>query len=203
MYFFKLRKDLTNINNQQEIYKLQIAAYIEQINTLKARNYVNYLLDVDKTLTTTITEKADVSYVNNTVASMAIIPSNISETINSYVEQAINIINTEKQNAINEINEINIYSYQGASGNNSLPLINNSLDSAILQLNNHRINALEEINYEKNKALFEINVLSDNVANQINGLNNSVKQDLLKRIDYLFEMFYHANSEIIIQLYPI
>jgi hypothetical protein len=52
-------------------------------------------------------------------------------------------------------------------------------------------------------ALFEINSLSQNVANQINGLNNSVKQELLKKIDYLFEMFYHSNSEIIMEIYPL
>lgn len=172
MFFFKLRKDLTNINNVQLLYNLRVATYIEQINTRRAQNYVNYLLDSDKTLVENISEKADVTYVDNTVSNITTIPSNISSTINSYVEQAINIINIEKQNALEEIN-------------------------------NKKLVSLEEIIYEKNNALLEINSLSENVANQINGLNNSVKHDLLKKIDYLFEMFYHSDSAVIMELYPL
>jgi hypothetical protein len=71
------------------------------------------------------------------------------------------------------------------------------------EIGNKKAMSLEEINYEKNMALFEITTLSENVANQINALNNSVKQELLKKIDYLFEMFYHSNSEIIMEIYPL
>jgi hypothetical protein len=182
---------------------------------MRARNYVNSLLTVDKSIITTVSEKADVAYVNNTVSNVAVNPSVISSTINTYLEQAINTINTEKENAIAEIS---IYSYHGATGNTPSPLINTTinttLNSALLQINNKKQSALEEItnkkavsleeiNYEKNMALFEINSLSQNVANQISGLNNSVKQQLLKKIDYLFEMFYRSNSEIIMELYPL
>jgi hypothetical protein len=216
MYLFKLRKDLTIINNQNTTYNLQIASSIDQLNLIKARNYVNSLLNVDKTIINTVSEKADVTYVNNTVSNVAVNPSAISSTINTYLQQAINTINTEKQNAINEIS---IYSYHGATGNPSpSPLINNTinttLNSALSQINNKKQSVLDEINnkkaasldeiiYEKNTALFEINLLSQNVANQISGLNNSVKQELLKKIDYLFEMFYRSNSEIIMELYPL
>jgi uncharacterized protein YdbL (DUF1318 family) len=217
MFFLNLRKDLSIANNNRLINNLRIASFNDQLSLMTARNYVNSLLTVDKSIINTVSEKADVTYVNNTVSNVAINPSVISSTINSYVEQAINTINIEKENAIAQIN---IYSYQGATGN-TYPssylisnTINTTMNSALLQINNKKQNALEEItnkkavsleeiNYEKNMALFQINSLSQNVANQINGLNNSVKQELLKKIDYLFEMFYHSNSEIIMEIYPL
>jgi len=215
MFFIKLRKDLSNASNDRLINNLRIASFNSQIDLMRSRNYVNSLLTVDQSIINTVSEKADIAYVNNTVSNVAINPSVISSTINSYVEQAINTINAEKENAIAEIS---IYSYQGATGNTPSPLtssrINTTLNSALLQITNKKDSALEEItnkktlsleeiNYEKNMALFEIKSLSQNVANQINGLNNSVKQELLKKIDYLFEMFYHSNSEIIMELYPL
>lgn len=217
MFFLNLRKDLSIANNNRLINNLRIASFNDQLSLMTARNYVNSLLTVDKSIINTVSEKADVTFVNNTVSNITTIPSNISATINSYVEQAINTINIEKENAIAQIN---IYSYQGATGN-TYPssylisnTINTTMNSALLQINNKKQNALEEItnkkavsleeiNYEKNMALFQINSLSQNVANQINGLNNSVKQELLKKIDYLFEMFYHSNSEIIMEIYPL
>jgi hypothetical protein len=215
MFFINLRKDLSIANNNRLLNNLRIASFNDQVSLMRARNYVNSLLTVDRSIINTVSEKADVAYVNNTVSNVAINPSVISSTINSYVEQAINTINAEKENAIAQIN---IYSYQGATGNTYPSLISNTinttLNSALLQINNKKQSALEEItnkkavsleeiNYEKNMALFEIKSLSQNVANQINGLNNSVKQELLKKIDYLFEMFYHSNSEIIMEIYPL
>jgi hypothetical protein len=219
MFFLNLRKDLSIVNNSRLLYNLSVSSYLDQINIMKARNYVNSLLKVDNSIINTVSEKADVTYVNNTISNVAINPSVISSTINSYLEQAINTINTEKENAIAEIS---IYSYQGATGNTPSPpssylisnTINTTMNSALLQINNNKQTALNEITnkktvslneiiYEKNMALFEINSLSQNVANQISGLNNSVKQDLLKKIDYLFEMFYRSNSEIIMELYPL
>ena len=206
MFFLNLRKDLSIANNNRLINNLRIASFNDQLSLMTARNYVNSLLTVDKSIINTVSEKADVTYVNNTVSNVAINPSVISSTINSYVEQAINTINIEKENAIAQIN---IYSYQGATGN-TYPssylisnTINTTMNSALLQINNKKQSALEEITNKKNMALFEINSLSQNVANQINGLNNSVKQELLKKIDYLFEMFYHSNSEIIMEIYPL
>jgi hypothetical protein len=215
MFFINLRKDLSIANNNRLLNNLRIASFNDQLNLMTARNYVYSLIKADKLIINTVSEKADVAYVNNTVSNVAINPSVISSTINSYVEQAINTINIEKENAIAQIN---IYSYQGATGNTYPSLISNTinttLNSALLQINNKKQSALEEItnkkavsleeiNYEKNMALFEIKSLSQNVANQINGLNNSVKQELLKKIDYLFEMFYHSNSEIIMEIYPL
>jgi hypothetical protein len=215
MFFLNLRKDLSIANSNRLLNNLRIASFNDQLSLMRARNYVNSLLTVDKSIITTVSEKADVAYVNNTVSNVAVNFSVISSTINTYLEQAINTINTEKENAIAEIS---IYSYHGATGNTPSPLINTTinttLNSALLQINNKKQSALEEItnkkavsleeiNYEKNMALFEINSLSQNVANQISGLNNSVKQQLLKKIDYLFEMFYRSNSEIIMELYPL
>jgi hypothetical protein len=215
MFFINLRKDLSIANNNRLINNLRIASFNDQLNLMTARNYVNSLIKADKLIINTVSEKADVAYVNNTVSNVAINPSVISSTINSYLEEAINTIKSEKENAIAEIS---VYSYQGATGNTPSPLtssrINTTLNSALLQINNtkqrvldeignKKAMSLEEINYEKNMALFEITTLSENVANQINALNNSVKQELLKKIDYLFEMFYHSNSEIIMEIYPL
>ena len=208
MFFLNLRKDLSIANNNRLINNLRIASFNDQLSLMTARNYVNSLLTVDKSIINTVSEKADVTYVNNTVSNVAVNPSAISSTINTYLQQAINTINIEKENAIAQIN---IYSYQGATGNTPSPqssylisnTINTTMNSALLQINNKKQSALEEITNKKNMALFEINSLSQNVANQINGLNNSVKQELLKKIDYLFEMFYHSNSEIIMEIYPL
>jgi len=187
---FNLRKDLTNINYNKIINNLQVALYKEQVNMGIARNYINTLIDSDIAINNNINKKADISYVDNGI-----------DEINNNINQKADISYVD-----NAIDEINIYpcdSYGGAIGNTSLSSLNNALNSAILQINNIKLNVIEEITYEKNNALAEIHMLSENVSNQINGLNDSIKEDLLRRIDYLFEMFYHANSDTIIELYPL
>jgi hypothetical protein len=201
MFFINLRKDLSIASNDRLINNLRIASFNSQIDLMRSRNYVNSLLTVNESIINTVSQKADVAYVNNTMSNVVINPSAISSTINSYVEQAINTIKSEKENAIAEIS---VYSYnEDTPSPFASSRMNTTLNSALLEITNKKDSALEEINYEKNIALFEINSLSQNVANQINGLNNSVKQELLKKIDYLFEMFYHSNSEIIMEIYPL
>ena len=130
IYFFNLRKDLTNINYIRLLNSLQISLYNEQINTERTRSYINTLIDSDTAINNNINQKADIlyvdnsvnqkadiSYVDNTISNISTIPSNISDTINSYVEEALYTINIEKQQAIDEINS---YSYGGATGNISL-----------------------------------------------------------------------------------
>jgi hypothetical protein len=212
MFFINLRKDLSIVNNDRLINNLRNASFNSQIDLMRSRSYVNSLLTVNESIINTVSQKADVAYVNNTVSNVAINPSVISSTINSYVEQAINTIKSEKENAIAEIS---VYSYNedtpspfassrmNTTLNSALLEITNKKDSALEEITNIKKATLEEINYEKNMALFEIKSLSQNVANQISDLNNSVKEELLKKIDYLFEMFYRSNSEIIMELYPL
>ena len=212
MFFINLRKDLSIVNNDRLINNLRNASFNSQIDLMRSRSYVNSLLTVNESIINTVSQKADVAYVNNTVSNVAINPSVISSTINSYVEQAINTIKSEKENAIAEIS---VYSYNedtpspfassrmNTTLNSALLEIINKKDSALEEITNIKKATLEEINYEKNMALFEIKSLSQNVANQISDLNNSVKEELLKKIDYLFEMFYRSNSEIIMELYPL
>lgn len=212
MFFLNLRKDLSIVNNDRLINNLRNASFNSQIDLMRSRNYVNSLLTVNESIINTVSQKADVAYVNNTMSNVVINPSVISSTINSYVEQAINTIKSEKENAIAEIS---VYSYNEdtpsplASGRMNTTLtsalleITNKKDSALEEINSKKQDTLEEINNEKKIALFEIKLLSQDVANQISDLNNSVKQELLKKIDYLFEMFYRSNSEIIMELYPL
>ena len=104
----------------------------------------------------------------------------VSNVMDAQIQQAISAINIEKQNAINVI-----HSYNGAG-------INESIQSAITQLND-----------KTQVVLNDINSLAESVSYQISNMNAYTKEELLQKIDFLFEMFYHADSATIIELYPL
>jgi len=74
---------------------------------------------------------------------------------------------------------------------------------------------INSINAEKQKVLNEINIHQYNAINNINnGIGNSniyarkneldiINDNLVKKIDYLFKMFYHADSNTIINNFPL
>jgi len=219
-FVFQLRKDLHYQNSATQLYNLQLAAYMSYVNMNVARSFINQsvtnntatvamleqkanMTDVSQAITTSV-DQAITTSVGDIVTNYidtAVNNNNISQKITAQVEQALSAINIEKQRVLDEMNT---YSYHGATGNpsggsniyiNAAAIMENI--SSSLQL------ALAEISSEKNSAISEITALSQNVANQVGGLNNAVRDDLIKRIDYLFEMFYHSNSELIMELYPL
>lgn len=173
--YFNLRKDLNNRNNLRFVENLRQASFVQQQQSLIARNFINRLVDTDIKTTEIISTKADVTYVDTAIVNqdpVVVSETLIRNTLDSYLEEAINSINSKKEASISEINNMKtIY--------------------------------LEEISDKSASALSEINTLAEHVVNKMSGLNNLNSQALLDKIDYLFHMFYHSDSEEIMGLYPI
>lgn len=173
--YFNLRKDLNNRNNLRLVVNLRQASFVQQQQSLIARNFINRLVDTDIKTTEIISTKADVTYVDTAIVNqdpVVVSETLIRNTLDSYLEEAINSINSKKEASIREINNMKtIY--------------------------------LEEISDKSASALSEINTLAEHVVNKMSGLNNLNSQALLDKIDYLFHMFYHSDSEEIMGLYPI
>ena len=76
-------------------------------------------------------------------------------------------------------------------------------------INNALQDALTTINTEKQQALTQINISAYNAISNITNMVDDdsfvyeIKNELLQKIDYIFEMFFHANSKIIMENYPI
>jgi hypothetical protein len=174
MFLFNLRKDIINRNTVRLVENLRVASYIEQQQTLIARNFINRLVDTDIKTTEVISTKADVTYVATAIENqdpVVVTETLIRNTLDTYLEEALNSINSKKETSISEID-------------------------------NMKTVYLEEITDKATSALSEINILAENVANQLSGLNNVTNQALLDKINYLFHMFYHSDSEEIMDLYP-
>ena len=79
----------------------------------------------------------------------------------------------------------------------------------LYDINNALQEALTTINTEKQEALTQINISANNAISNITNLVDDdsfvyeIKHELLQKIDYIFEMFFHANSNIIMNNYPI
>ena len=173
--YFNLRKDLNNRNNLRLVENLRQATYVHQQQSLIARNFINRLVDTDIKTTEIISTKADVKYVDTAIVNqnpLVVGETLIRNTLDSYLQEAINSINSKKEASISEIN-------------------------------NMKTMYLEEISDKSASALSEINTLAEHVVNKMSGLNNLNSQALLDKIDYLFHMFYHSDSEEIMGLYPI
>ena len=67
----------------------------------------------------------------------------------------------------------------------------------ISRINREKLKVLNTINTEKLKALEEIRK-----AKSEEDINN-IKDELLQKINYLFQMFYHSDSKTIMENYPI
>jgi hypothetical protein len=61
--------------------------------------------------------------------------------------------------------------------------------------------ALDIINYEKQLVLEQIYKINQITLSSITC--SQIKEELLAKIDYIFEIFFHANSQIIMTNYPI
>jgi hypothetical protein len=70
----------------------------------------------------------------------------------------------------------------------------------LVTINNKTQQSLDEINISSYNAIAEIKTIAslDDEA-----LVFSIKNELLQKIDYIFQMFYHADSKVIMEHYPI
>lgn len=210
IYSFNLRKDVKDTSQARLINILLLNAYMSRGSLATAKAFINTTISNLSNLNTVVETKPDVAQINNIVQStvqstvQATVQATVRETVqetvqatvretvqstvqeavsnvmDAQIQQAISAINIEKQNAINVI-----HSYNGAG-------INESIQSAITQLND-----------KTQVVLNDINSLAESVSYQISNMNAYTKEELLQKIDFLFEMFYHADSEIIMELYPL
>jgi hypothetical protein len=231
-FLFKIRKDLNNLNeqqnfsNQQKLNNLLISAgKYSVINDYTTKKYINHILQ----------NKADKHNGTNGV------------DLNSALENAITTINEAVRRSLLEINTIN------GEINNSLQQTlqiinasNSSLQNALTQIETEKTEALSAINKEKDKAIDSVDselvkkldeVYSslaislqeslNNINNEtqvsiaavdnekqkaieeIIGAENSVKNyideiniNLLMKIDYIFNLLCRADSNEIMEKYP-
>jgi len=198
MYNFNLRKD-TSIRNSQNIQRaLTMRSVISLYGISLARGYINNLVSADVQIKTDLEEKVDVPALM-TVLSSGNYTAPTGQSITDAVTQAIATINAERQNAIDAISALNTV----VDINIITNAINSSLAIALGKINTDKNTAVSEINTERIKAVSEINQLALDVSNEINNLNTGVKAELLRKIDYLFEMFYHSKSDALMELFPL
>ena len=181
-YFFNLRKDVKDTSQASLINVLLLNAYMSRNSLATAKAFINTTISNLSNLNKVVETKPDVAQINSIVQTtvQATVQEAVSNVMDAQIQQAISAINIEKQNAINAI-----HSYNGAG-------INESIQSAITQLND-----------KTQVVLNDINSLAESVSYQISNMNAYTKEELLQKIDFLFEMFYHADSETIMELYPL
>ena len=157
--------------------------------------------------------------LNNSLQQAVTIFNTNNSSLNTKLDQALASIDNKTQQALNEII---------ASGNSS-STINNALQDALLTIDSKREQSLNEINSAANsstinnalqdalttintgkqQALAQINISAYNAISNISNLVDDdsfvyeIKNELLQKIDYIFEMFFHADSNIIMNNYPL
>ena len=181
-YSFNLRKDVKDTGQTRAITELRLNAYISRYSLATAKTFINNTIYNLSKLNTVVKTKPDLAQINNIVQSTVqeTVNETVSNVIDTQIQQAISVINIENQTALNEMRTRNEAD------------INASIQIAITQLN------------DKNQAVLnEINLLAVSVSNQLANMNTYTQEALLLKIDFLFEMFYHADSETIMELYPL
>jgi hypothetical protein len=202
-FSFSLRKDIRDNAQASLMNTLILNAYISKQHLETAKTFINSSIGNLSNLSAVVETKPDITHINNIVQAKVqetvqstvqatvqetvqatistVIDTRIQVSLDSQIQQAISIITIEKQNALNEIK-----SHNGAG------LTDSAIQLAITQLND-----------KNQEVLNEINLLAVSVSIQIAKMNANTRDELLQKIDFLFEMFYHGNSETIMELYPL
>jgi hypothetical protein len=198
------------IKNAMDELKAEKQQMLDEIN-IHSNQAISLM---NKNMNTTIEN------INNSVNSTL---QNALQSINSntnLLNNTINDINTTLHNSLQEAVEILNENNTNISTSLQSALVSienktqQSLHELSLSVNTNEIkNVVEEaistINIEKQQALVEINTTADNAISNITNLVDDdsfiyeIKNELLQKIDYIFEMFFHANSNIIMDNYPI
>lgn len=132
-----------------------------------------------------------INTINATLASslqqaITIIDNN-NTTMNASLQQALTTIDNQKQQAILDIASASSTAY------------NNSLQNALTTINNQTQQSIAEINISSYNAITDIKTF---VGIDDDSLVLNIKSELLQKIDYIFQMFFHADSNIIMENYP-
>jgi hypothetical protein len=115
----------------------------------------------------------------------------------SAINDSLKITLLENMSAINDSLKITLSENMSAI-NDSLKI---TLSENMSAINDSVQEALDIINYEKQLVLEQINQINQITLSSITCTN--IKEELLAKIDYIFEIFFHANSQIIMTNYPI
>lgn len=136
-------------------------------------------------LNTTITNIN--SNLNNSLQQAVTIFNTTNTSLNTRLDQALVTIDNKTQQMLDEIT---------SASNTST--INNAIQEAITTINSEKQQALAQINISAYNAISNISNLVDD-----DSFVYEIKNELLQKIDYIFEMFFHANSNIIMENYPL
>jgi hypothetical protein len=176
-----INANTNSLNNTISNINLNLTNSLQQAVTIFNTNNTNFNTLLDQALSS-IDNKTQQAL--NEIASAG----GNSSSINNALQDALTTINTEKQQALDEI--------ASAGGNSSS--INNALQDALTTINTEKQQALDQINISAYNAISNITNFVDD-----NSFVYEIKNELLQKIDYIFEMFFHANSNIIMENYPL
>jgi hypothetical protein len=191
-----------NLEKQKLLHDINIHSYqaISLMNQNMNDTIQNINNSVNNTLQTAlVTINTNTTSLNNTI-------SNINLNLNSSLQQAVTIFNTansslntkldEALSSIDNKTEQALNEISSAAANSSI--INNAIEEAIVTINTEKQQALAQINISAYNAISNISNLVDD-----DSFVYEIKNELLQKIDYIFEMFFHANSNIIMENYPL
>jgi DNA anti-recombination protein RmuC len=194
--------DALKAEKEQLLNDINIHSY--QAISLMNQNMNNTIQNINNSVnnslqTALVSINANTNSLNNTISNIntnlnsslqqaVTIFNTVNTSLNTKVEQALSSIDNKTEQALNEINS--------AVANSSI--INNAIEEAITTINTEKQQALAQINISAYNAISNISNLVDD-----DSFVYEIKNELLQKIDYIFEMFFHANSNIIMTNYPL
>jgi DNA anti-recombination protein RmuC len=187
---------------QQLLHDINIHSY--QAISLMNQNMNNTIQNINNSVNGAL--QTALSSINTNTNSLNNTISNINVNLNNSLQQAVTIFNTNNSSLNTKLDEalasIDNKTQQAldeiiASGNSS-STINNALQEALTTINTGKQQALTQINISAYNAISNISNMVDD-----DSFVYEIKNELLQKIDYIFEMFFHANSNIIMNNYPL
>jgi hypothetical protein len=184
-----------NIYNIQDGISDALKEALDSINSLKTTS-MNDLNSLSAELGSALSAEnsALVEKIDEVVATINNFMSNNNGGININLQQAIASINNAEQVAVNSVNNAN----QAAVNS-----VNNASQDAVNSVNNASQSVIGSVNNIKQAAADEIAGYAYNAVAAITASNIAISDDLLEKIDYIFEMFYHSDSKTIMDNYPL
>ena len=209
-YFFQLRKDSSNQYNQSLLINSITAIKNEQRNGTISRNYINTLQSETNTLKISLQDKIDKSEIytilNNYYSNMECNcnTSHVLKLIQEAQQKAINGINLVREQSIQELTTLNVKSEESADF--ALRQARNaSASAAIASISATSAEASALSAAESNAASAALAItISETAATITAAIYNAMNlnKDLLEKIEYLFQFFYHSDSVTIMKHYP-
>lgn len=219
-YFFRLLKNRNILNNQIHQNNINYNEYLNTFSIYKTKNYINTLLSSDNTILKKIENNINkdelTMYVTNVVKKYIDENGITNEnTINKVIQDAIDKKITELVKQLNILpdNNNNIFLEQAISTIDSykeqtildmkysITSICNELKQDILsRIDKKKEEMNSEIFDSYNDAIIKISIFVDNDNDKF-VLN--IKNELLQKIEYIFQQFYHDDSKIIMEKYPL